>query len=73
LHGEFPFVEYVGADSVLQGIEAHSDFQLTGGLAAELGFDYVVRLRRHLVGVDRRRPAGVLLPDRAFSRGDVVR
>jgi iron complex outermembrane receptor protein len=40
-HGEFPFVEYVGADSVLQGIEAHSDFQLTSQLAAELGFDYV--------------------------------
>jgi iron complex outermembrane recepter protein len=40
-HGELPFVEYVGADSVLQGIEAHSDFQLTSQLAAELGLDYV--------------------------------
>ena len=40
-HGEFPFVEYVSADSVLQGIEAHSDFQLTAELAAELGLDYV--------------------------------
>jgi iron complex outermembrane receptor protein len=38
---EFPIVEYVGADSVLHGIEAHSDFQLTARLAAELGLDYV--------------------------------
>ena len=38
---EFPFVEYVAADSLLQGIEAHSDFQLTSQLAAEIGFDYV--------------------------------
>ena len=26
---EFPIIEYVGADSVLQGIEAHADFQVT--------------------------------------------
>ncbi len=38
---EFPVVEYVSADSVLQGIEAHSDFQMTSHLAAEVGFDYV--------------------------------
>jgi iron complex outermembrane receptor protein len=38
---EFPIVEYVSADSVLQGIEAHSDFQLTTRLAAEVGLDYV--------------------------------
>ena len=33
----------------------------------------VVRLRRDLVGRDRRRAAGVLLPDRAVGRGDAVR
>jgi iron complex outermembrane recepter protein len=38
---EFPVVEYVSANSVLQGIEAHSDFQMTSQLAAEVGFDYV--------------------------------
>ena len=38
---EFPIVEYVSADSVLQGIEAHSDFQITPRLAAEVGIDYV--------------------------------
>jgi iron complex outermembrane receptor protein len=38
---EFPIVEYVAADSILQGFEAHSDIQLTAGLAAEIGFDYV--------------------------------
>jgi iron complex outermembrane receptor protein len=37
----FPIVEYVAADSILQGFEAHSDIQLTSGLAAEIGFDYV--------------------------------
>jgi iron complex outermembrane receptor protein len=38
---EFPIIEYVGADSVLQGIEAHSDIQLTSQLFLELGLDYV--------------------------------
>ena len=33
----------------------------------------VVRVRRHLVGVDRRSAAGVLLPDRAVGGGDAVR
>jgi iron complex outermembrane receptor protein len=40
-HGEFPFVEYVGADALLQGIEAHADFQVTASLSAEVGVDYV--------------------------------
>jgi iron complex outermembrane receptor protein len=38
---EFPIVENVAADSILQGIEAHSDFQVTSNLAVELGLDYV--------------------------------
>lgn len=38
---EFPIVEYVAADSLLQGIEAHTDVQLTSQFAAEVGFDYV--------------------------------
>jgi iron complex outermembrane receptor protein len=37
----FPIIEYVAADSILQGIEAHSDFQLTSQLLLELGLDYV--------------------------------
>ena len=40
-HGEFPFIEFVAADSLLQGIEAHADFELGAGLIAELGFDLV--------------------------------
>jgi iron complex outermembrane receptor protein len=51
--GEFPFVEYIAADSVLQGIEAHSDFQLTSNLAAEVGFDFV---RGTLKGADEALP-----------------
>jgi iron complex outermembrane recepter protein len=39
--GDFPIVENVAADSVLQGIEAHGDVRLSSMLTAELGFDYV--------------------------------
>jgi iron complex outermembrane recepter protein len=38
---EFPVVENVSADSVLQGIEFHSDFGLTSQLFAEVMLDYV--------------------------------
>jgi iron complex outermembrane receptor protein len=38
---EFPIVEYLGADSVLQGIESHADFQVTPQVVVELGLDYV--------------------------------
>jgi iron complex outermembrane receptor protein len=38
---EFPIVENIAADSLLQGIESHADFQLTPELALELGVDYV--------------------------------
>jgi iron complex outermembrane receptor protein len=40
-HGEFPFVEFVAADSLLQGMEAHADFDLGRGVFVELGFDLV--------------------------------
>jgi outer membrane receptor for ferrienterochelin and colicin len=38
---EFPIVENIAADSILQGIESHADFQLMSGIALELGLDYV--------------------------------
>jgi iron complex outermembrane receptor protein len=38
---EFAIVEFLGADTVLQGLEAHADLQLTGFLTGELGVDYV--------------------------------
>ena len=37
----FPIIEYIAADSVLQGVEAHSDVQLTPQVTVELGLDYV--------------------------------
>ena len=40
-HGEFPFVEFTAADSLLQGIEAHSDVELGAGVGLEIGLDYV--------------------------------
>jgi iron complex outermembrane receptor protein len=38
---DFPVVENIAADSILQGIESHADFQLGAGLAVELGLDYI--------------------------------
>jgi iron complex outermembrane receptor protein len=38
---DFPVVEYVQADSVLQGFEAHTDVTITPSLIAELAMDYV--------------------------------
>jgi iron complex outermembrane receptor protein len=38
---EIAFVEFVGADAVLQGIEGHADFQITSQVSAELGLDLV--------------------------------
>ena len=38
---DLAIVEFVSADAVLHGIEAHADVQLTNGLAAEAGIDYV--------------------------------
>lgn len=40
-HGELPIIEFVAADSLLQGIEAHADMEIGAGIAAELGVDYV--------------------------------
>jgi iron complex outermembrane receptor protein len=38
---ELAIVDFVGADAVLQGFEAHGDFQVVPRLFAEFGFDYV--------------------------------
>jgi iron complex outermembrane receptor protein len=38
---ELQLIEFVGAESVLQGIEAHTDVQIVEGLVAEAGIDYV--------------------------------
>jgi iron complex outermembrane receptor protein len=46
-------VEFVGADTLLQGFEAHADVQITSGLAAEAGIDYV---RGSLRGADDPLP-----------------
>jgi iron complex outermembrane receptor protein len=40
-HGDFPFVEFLGRDSVLMGVEAHADLKLTDFLIAETTFDWV--------------------------------
>lgn len=38
---EFPFVEFIGADSTLFGIELHADAELTPELIAEFTYDWV--------------------------------
>jgi len=38
---EFPFVEFVGADSRLFGVEAHADVTLNSVLSAEFTYDWV--------------------------------
>jgi len=38
---ELQIIEFVASDSVLQGIEAHTDLQITEALVAEVGLDYV--------------------------------
>ena len=39
--GEFGFIEFVAADSLLQGVEGHADIELGRGFAVEVGVDYV--------------------------------
>jgi iron complex outermembrane receptor protein len=38
---ELQYIEFVGADSVLQGVEAHTDLQITERIVVEAGVDYV--------------------------------
>lgn len=52
-HGEFGFIEYTAADSLLQGFEAHADVELGRGFGMELGLDYV---RGDLRTVDQPLP-----------------
>jgi iron complex outermembrane receptor protein len=40
-HGELPFVEFVGRDSTLTGLEVHGDFKLTSEFTVEATFDMV--------------------------------
>jgi iron complex outermembrane recepter protein len=77
-HGEaepdLEFVEFAGADSVLQGVEAHTDVQITSRVAAEFGADYV---RGTLVDDDTPLPrippfrvrAGLRYQHNAFQAG----
>ena len=50
---ELPYVEFVGADSRLYGVEAHTDVNITSSLVAELTFDLV---RGELADTDQPLP-----------------
>jgi iron complex outermembrane recepter protein len=75
---EFPFIEYVGADSLLQGFEAHGDFALTPQFFAEFQLDYV---RGTLKATDEPLPripplrvgAGLRYQRNAFQAGGHLR
>jgi iron complex outermembrane receptor protein len=41
IEDELPVIQFAAADSVLQGIEAHTDVEITKTLSAEVGLDYV--------------------------------
>jgi iron complex outermembrane receptor protein len=76
-HGDFPFVEFVGRDSVLMGIEAHADVRLTDFLIAEAVFDWV---QGELADTDQPLPrippvrltAGLRFQRNAFQVGGSV-
>lgn len=40
-HDDFPVIEYVGRDSLLQGVEVHGDVNLATRWYADFGLDYV--------------------------------
>ncbi len=74
-HGEeLPIVEFVAADSMLQGVEAHADFEIAHGFGVELGFDHVHGTLRSLDQPLPRIPptrfrAGLNYQRAAFSSG----
>jgi iron complex outermembrane receptor protein len=76
-HPEFPIIEYVAADSVLQGFEAHADVDLTSELVAEVAFD-AVRGERRATGdplprmPPRRLTAGLRYKRNALQAGAEV-
>jgi len=75
--GEFPFIEFVGADSVLWGFEAHGDVELTSRLHAELTYDWVRGQRkadsRPLPRIPPQRLiAGLRYRQNAFQAGGSV-
>jgi iron complex outermembrane receptor protein len=76
-HGEFPFIEFVGADSLLQGIEGHADIDVGRGLSVEVGIDYVRgQLRRLNQPLPRIPPfrvrTGLTYQRNAFQTGGEI-
>jgi iron complex outermembrane receptor protein len=62
---EFPVIEYVAADSRLQGFELHGDVQVTRSVLADFGIDYV---RGDLLGPEAPLPRIPPLRARASVR-----
>ena len=52
----FPYVEFIGRDARLQGVEAHADVDLSGGLHLEFGVDTVQGTQADDLGALPRMP-----------------
>ena len=75
LYGCVGIFHYVFRKQFLAISRSHGDPESTGLNYRLLGLSVLrlVRLRRHVVGRDRRRAAGLLLPDRAVGGRDALR
>jgi iron complex outermembrane receptor protein len=65
---DFQFIEYVGADSNLVGVEAHADVNVTPAIVAELTFDWV---RGERAGTNQplpRMPPSRVIPGLRYQR-----
>jgi iron complex outermembrane receptor protein len=75
--GDFPIIEYIAADSVLQGVEAHADVSLLQTIFLEAGLDYVRGDNKELNAPLPRIPplrmrVGVRYQKNAFQAGTEV-
>jgi iron complex outermembrane receptor protein len=66
---EFPFIEFVGADSRLYGFEAHADVNVTNDLIAEVTFDMVRGELRDTDDPLPRMPPFRFIPGLRYQRG----
>ncbi len=75
LYGAIGLFHYIFRKPFLAISMNHDADEVCRAQRPALGFPVLrlLRVRRHLVGRDRRRPAGLLLPDRAVGGGHAVR
>jgi iron complex outermembrane receptor protein len=70
--GEFPYIEFNGADATLWGMEAHADVTLTERLGAEFTYDFVRAERRADGEPLPRIPPQRLMAGLRYTQGGLV-